>query len=185
MKNDRPTTDCRRLLKILYDYIGYPAGCRINDNPPYGGVFIPHAQLSVMRLVRKELLARQVVKSIVTEEMFLKFNDTIRDGNVRNIWDLRDRINILLNLYGAKPLEKAAEQLVGTNKLRGKTLPHPRDVVAYLVVGTNEVLENDRQNHWFVDHDDYLHDALTGVRYPKNRLKVAKLKEKPDEKPVT
>lgn len=181
MKTDRPTSDCRRMLRILYEHTQYPAGCRVEAEAPYRGVFIPNQHLGIMRLVRKELIARQISKGSVTEEMIVIYENTIKVGQIRNIFELRDRINGLLKSQKVLDMSGSAAMLAVTNNPKYVALAHPRDVDAYECVATKEILWNNRQDHLFIMDENCVFDALNGVRYAKYQLRVHKLKEKPNE----
>lgn len=178
MKQTRSACEVRRLLKITYDIIGYPAACKIEPFEPYKSKNVPHFHNGFVQLFRKEMLERQLNKKIMTEESFALYDYALRNNRCRNIFDIRDNLPKWLDAADlTKAFESSAETLAGTNCTTSFVLAHPRDVKSYRVIESGEILENNQRDHHFIMYTDSMLDGITGIKYPKSHLVVHELKE--------
>jgi len=153
-------SDCLKLLKIIYEEFGYPAGCKITNE---SSVYVPANHLINAKAIRKELLYRQISGAALYEHTLALFREVIVKNRLNTTYIIRERIN---NFIGQR-IEKTSQEPKNDNRLSVSAYPQDwsiSDVLTFSDKDGNH-LKNDMKESWIIRKNEKFYDVISGKVY--------------------
>lgn len=141
--------DCLRLLKIMYEAFGYPAGCQINND---SGLYVPGSHMVNAKAIRQEMLNKQINRAALSEAALSLFKEVITRNNLDTPFKARERINRFMMSVPTPQKENEEEQWALA------------DVLVFRDKQGNE-LQNDMKQSWIIRKNGLFYDVISGRKY--------------------